>query len=293
MHPTITRALERLRQPAYTGENRCVPCTAVNLVIAAVLAVGAGVFFPPAGGLVFLVSVLAIYFRGYLVPGTPTLTKRYFPDWLLAKFDKAPEGYGLETEVDGEGLAASADEAATDQDPDSTHGRERRVSPEQALLSAGVVEPCADEDDLCLVADVREAWRAAMDDVIEGRRRQQVAHLLDADAETVAVNTGKPTDHVVVRLEGRVAARWESEGALIADIAGMDVLAERVPDWETYPIEQRSQLAGGLRAFLEQCPTCGGAISIDAETVESCCRSYEVYAITCNDCDARLLEVDA
>ena len=30
-------ALDRVRQPEYVGENRCLPCTVTNLVIAAIL----------------------------------------------------------------------------------------------------------------------------------------------------------------------------------------------------------------------------------------------------------------
>jgi hypothetical protein len=46
----------------------------------------------------------------------------------------------------------------------------------------------------------------------------------------------------------------------------------------------------GLRLFVETCPVCDGRVSIGEETVESCCRSYDVVAVACDDCDARLLE---
>jgi hypothetical protein len=82
MSITDGSVLDRVRQPEYTGENRCMPCTATNVVIAVLLSVGVGVLFPPAGVVVFALSLGAIWLRGYLVPGTPELTKRYFPDWL-------------------------------------------------------------------------------------------------------------------------------------------------------------------------------------------------------------------
>jgi len=295
MQSGLSRVLGRFRQPEYTGENRCIPCTGVNVAIAAVLSVVVGIVAPPAGVAVFVLSVLAIYLRGYLVPGTPTFTKRYFPDWLLAKFDKAPAGYGVEPGVDGDGLEATAESESSEQgaDDDSILSVGDRMTPEQALREANIVEPCADTDDLCLVEDARTEWHERMAEIEDGSRRHQVARMLGADSETLAVTTGEPTDHVVVRIEGRLAARWESEAALIADLAGSAMLASRLEVWDDLSVDKQSQFAGGLRAFLETCPTCGGAISIDAETVESCCRSYEVYAITCDDCGARLLEVDA
>ena len=60
----------RLRQPEYTGRNRCVPCTIVNLLIAVIITGGVAVVSIPLGGALFVVSLGAIYFRGYLVPGT-------------------------------------------------------------------------------------------------------------------------------------------------------------------------------------------------------------------------------
>ena len=84
--------LERFREPEYTGENRCVPCTVLNAALALALTVAAGAFGPVIALAVFVGSFASIYFRGYLVPGTPELTKRYLPDRVLAMFGKAPEG---------------------------------------------------------------------------------------------------------------------------------------------------------------------------------------------------------
>lgn len=100
MQSGLSRAFDQIRQPEYTGENRCIPCTTVNVVIAAVLATGIAVFNPLLAIAAFVASLAAIYLRGYLVPGTPALTKQYFPDWLLAKFDKGPaveeQSYGIQ-----------------------------------------------------------------------------------------------------------------------------------------------------------------------------------------------------
>ncbi|RQH00985.1 hypothetical protein [Natrarchaeobius oligotrophus] len=291
--------LERLRQPEYTGENRCIPCTAVNFVIAVALAGAVAVVAPLAAPPVLAVSLAAIYFRGYLVPGTPTLTKRYFPDRLLAKFDKqpAPGGGALEgdaaTKTEGaraDGRPAGATDEAT-VDP---------LDPESTFLAHEVVVPCRDlpapdadlpDDDLCLTRAVERAWRDEIETLRDGDRDAQVGAFLETDPELVSVENPSRGEGVRARIDGRLAARWESDAALVADLAGAAVLEERLPDWDRLPIETRSQLTNGLRTFVDRCPTCDGDISLDEETVESCCRSRDVYAITCEDCDARILEV--
>ncbi|WP_254766382.1 hypothetical protein [Salinilacihabitans rarus] len=270
MHSALSRTIDWLRQPEYTGENRCIPCTAVNMAIAVVLAAAAAIAVPPAGPVVLGVSLGAIYFRGYLVPGTPTLTKRYFPDWLLAAFDKAPADFEA---------------------PEATDVGRDGANPEETLLDAGVVAPCDDVDDLCLADDVREAWRERVVEYRDGDRERQVAAFLGVDPDGVAVASRGETDAVGARVDGGLAGRWESEAALLADIAGADVLADRVDGWGALSVQTRSRVASGLRAFVEVCPTCDGPISIDEETVESCCRSRQVYAVTCDDCGSRILEV--
>lgn len=188
---SVTDAIAWLRQPEYTGDNRCIPCTAANTVIAVSLAaaVGYGWFVVAGTGwwgaalAVLAISLTSIWLRGYLVPGTPELTKRYFPDWLLAYFDKAPEGYDTEAE--------SANE---------------EFDPEQLLLEAGVVEPCAQEDDLCLVDSFREAWNEQILELREaGAERDALADQLDVGRE--ALQFEDHGDGFVAFLEGRRAGQ--------------------------------------------------------------------------------------
>lgn len=285
----IAAFIERLRQPEYTGDNRCTPCTAVNVAIAGLLAIGVAVVSAPLAPIVLGLSLAAIYLRGYLVPGTPSLTKRYLPDWLLAMFDKGPEPAvtALENEHDREL------EDGFEPEPEP-------VDPEQVFLEHGVVTPCSGTtdggataadaaDDLCLTDGTRTAWRDAIEGIRDEDRERQVATFLESEPEAVTVT--QTDGHALARVDGRLAAKWESDAALVADLAGSRTLADRLPDWESLGIEQRSRLASGLRAFAEHCPACDGPVSLDAETVESCCRSYEVYAITCDDCSTRVLEV--
>lgn len=280
--------VERVRQPEYTGENRCIPCTFANGVIAVVLAAVAGAGWwalvaPGAGaagaaGVVLIASALGIWLRGYLVPGTPELTKRYFPDWLLAEFDKGPQaGAG--------GMAAGATAGE-----DATEELQGQVNPERVLLETGVVEPCADEDDLCLVAEFRAAWRERMGAIREeGAERAELANQLDLDPEDVQFE--EHGGAFVAFYEGRRAGQWESRAALIADLAAARVLPEWIDEWEHLAIGARSQLLGGLRIFIDECPDCGGPVVAGREVVESCCRSHEVVAANCQECGSRLLEL--
>ena len=274
MNASLARTLERFRQPEYTGENRCIPCTIVNVAIAAVLAAVVGIVAVPAGVAVFLCSLAAIYLRGYLVPGTPTLTKRYFPDWLLARFDKPPAE--LEA-VDERDAGADAD------------GRDDPVDPESFLLAHGVIAPCAEIDDLCLDDEVQTEWQARIAALRDGDREAQVADFLEVEPASLSMDVA--SDGVVARVNGRLGGRWESEAALLADLAGTDVLADRIPGWDSLELRERSTITSGLRAFVDVCPACDGPISIGEETVESCCRSHQVYAIACEECEQRVLEI--
>jgi len=177
--------ISRFRQPEYTGENRCMPCTVANTLMAAgasgATAVGGAVVAAPlvgaaAGGAVFVVSVLAIYLRGYLVPGTPELTKRYFPPWLLRLFGKEPV---LERHQPVE--------------------TEEGFDPETTLVRVGALEECADGDDLCLTDSFGDSWRTELDSLDTDTGRDELLELLDgwstrsSAARSWRDSTGRPS----------------------------------------------------------------------------------------------------
>jgi hypothetical protein len=233
----------------------------VNLLVAAALAVVAAVVWLPAGPAVLAASVAAIALRGYLVPGTPTLTKRYLPARVLAWFGKAP--------------------------PDDTGAAEVDVG--AALLAAGVVREGG--DDLVLAPDARSAWRERITtlrerDVGPDDVRSVLTGVEDLDLESHG-------DAWLARAEGRSVGRWESRAALLADVAGARLLSERLPEWDAAGPMARAEYLGGLRLFLERCPACDGPVSFGTETVTSCCAEREVVAVRCEDCGARLFESDA
>lgn len=264
----------QFRRPEYTGENRCIPCTAVNAVLTLLLAslvvgIAHGLGAQPVisvgmGTIVIAVGALSITFRGYLFPGTPALTRRYLPDRVLAVFDKGPMAeHDGTTELDAESLLATND----------------------------VVTECDDIDDLCLTDDFEAAWITAIDS-----RRDDAASLDDlATLLGVDPATLELTEHgeaVLVRRDGRRVGQWESDAAYIADMAAAAVLTDWVSSWGALSIDDRSRILQGLRPFLEACPVCEGQLLMDEETVSSCCRSIEVVAIECTGCDRRLMEME-
>jgi hypothetical protein len=273
---TADSFLSRVRQPEYTGENRCLPCTVVNIAIAGVVSVLVGVGASTAGGVVGIVAgvvvlslcLAAIYFRGYLVPGTPELTKRYFPEWLLALFGKQY--------VDGGQTGSRTTDAST-------------LDPEAELTAIDALEECPDGPDLCLTDDFRADWQAAITRVRDAdAERRELLGLLDVDDGEVEYEEYGAAFQAFV--DEMVVGKWESRAAFLADLGAASILERRHPDWESLGIRERSQLLNGLRLFVDACPTCGGTPEFGTDTVESCCSTHEVAAVACTDCGARLFE---
>ena len=286
--------LATLRSPEYTGENRCMPCTALNLVIAAALAVAVGVVFVPAGAAVLAMSLVVIYLRGYLVPGTPTLTKRYLPERVLAWFDKAD--HPVAGRPGGATVGAERAERADADGEDSPGANETEpVAPETLLADAGVVEEDPSTDDLRFTAAFADDWQAAVDllRADEAEREQAAAALFDPEAVRLDTNSrGQRTAHAADAEEAWRLGVWPSEGALIADLAATSTLAEWVAEWDDVSPQQRAGIAEALRSFMPACPLCGGTVEMTEETVESCCRSHDVLAVRCGDCEEHYLELD-
>jgi hypothetical protein len=272
----VASLVERVRQPEYTGANRCLPCTATNLVIAVVLsgvlgyaaiagglgaAVGAGI-----GGIVFVLSVAAIYVRGYLVPGTPELTKQYFPEWLLALFGKADDRETFETD--------------------------ENVDVEAILYEAAILEE-KPHGDLGLTESFEQEWYDQMEaERDEETSRQALADIIGVDAAGLEFQEFRDSAFVALYDDRRVG-RWESRAAFLADAAAGHVLPDYYDDWDEASPAARGQILAGLRLFIEECPDCGGDVRFGQEIVESCCRSYPVIAVTCEACNARIFEIDA
>lgn len=272
MASVVAHTIDRVRRPEYTGDNRCIPCTIANAVIAVGLALLLGVAValvaPVWAGVaiglaVVAVSMAAIVLRGYLVPYTPQLTKRYVPERVLALFDQHEPGLEMDPEAG--------------------------VDVERILLDAGVLRERADED-LEVVPSFAERWQAEIEAIEEEAGRETLADLLGAEPSDL---TFDEHGEAFVAADGGVrVGRWESRAAFLADVGAARILEDYVEGWSRATATERSRLLSGLRLFIETCPDCGGPVRFGQEVVESCCRSIDVVAVTCEECDARLFEMD-
>lgn len=335
-----TDLIERLEQPEYTGENRCGACTAVNLLLAAGLAALLGRRNRALGLLAFLGGAALIYLRGYLVPGTPKLTKKYLPEPVLALFgkderpasldaaltrhaadrtaddavavevDEAGGGADRETDTEaGDGSASATDaeaDAGTEVEPEADVGTDAASADvtredvqdllarpmDEVLEDFAVVEADEDADDLVLVDDFRLAWEETIDALADDPEARRGAF-----ADVVGVPVADV--HIEQRQDGRFYAlventathNWITEAAMLSDLAAHRALDD--PRWDVLDPEERLSVLRGFRVFLTTCPECGGPVSATDDVVESCCGAWDVVAVECGDCGARVLELEA
>lgn len=266
----ITESVPELKLAEYTGKNRCLPCTVINVIIALIITVAVGIYWL-LGGVAFLItSLLLIYFRGYLVPGTPTLTKRHLPAWLLSLFHEAAPPFQAEA-----------------MDTEATNTPIKRIdNPHDFLLDIGVIKPCRETDDVCLAPDFRHSWLERMADFRESGVPETITDLLEADASTVSVE--ERDESIKVGIDGQTVGVWDSRAALIVDLASFYELQERYSGWDELFEHDREQVVGGLRVFLETCPNCGGSLTQQSKTVENCCRTCTQKIAVCKVCDSYL-----
>lgn len=259
-------AVDAFRRPEYTGENRCLPCTVLNVVLVTGVSLSLAAWLEPVVGIATAtIGIGLVYLRGYVVPGTPYLTRRFLPNAVLSYFEHGPS----ETSPRG-----------NDGDSD--------FDPETEFLTAGVLTPCLDRDDLCLDSLFRASWRSEMSSVA-GDLDNAVYRLLPPAFDD-PVNVGFRGDTVVTQVSGTTVAEWPSRAAFVADAAGAAALAEVDSKWADRGFEERTKLLGGLRLWLDQCSLCDGDIELSEGTVESCCRSVDVVEASCTSCGARIFE---
>lgn len=255
---TVTNAIESVRQPEYTGENRCLPCTVMNVVIAAALGwLIAAAVSVRAGSIAFLFCASVIYARGYLIPGTPRLTKRHLPDRVHRLFGTHIETGGAE---------------------------DRNI--EGLLRDTGVVTDCRDEDDLCLTPPFRSAWRDRLVELREnGDELERMASRIGLPA-TDLTTEGSADGPFAITYEGDRIGIWSSKAAFIADLAAAPLLDERSPEWQEFEPMEQGQVLTALRSFLETCPMCDELITGNEEPFESCCTTGTRVSVECVDCGA-------
>ena len=254
----VRSLVRRGRDPVYTGPNRCWPCTAANVVLVALGAVAVGIAVPVAGVAVAALGLVAVWLRGYVVPGTPTLTRRYLPPSVRGWFGKAATG---------------RPPAAGD--------------PTDRLAALGVLAA----DDLELTPGFRDPWTDTAGALAgDGRAiRRAAGEVLSAPPGDVAIEDADG-DGVTLSVAGAWVGQWPSQTAVVADLATELTLSGS--GWDGIDRPERADLAARIRALAETCPVCDGHTRVSEDTVASCCGPTDVVAVTCPNCTSRLAEFD-
>jgi len=253
-----------IRRPAYTGENRCWPCTAVNLGFVGGLALWLYRRDRRLASLVAaVIGVAAVWVRGYVVPYTPAFAPRLVQALPIPESTFGKDGRG---DVPESGSLTGAELDGT--------------TVLEALAAAGAVE--ADEELIRPTAAVDTTWREEMD---------RLAGLsLDALADEAATiprltdtDPFSDGDGEWLVVDGGLVAR----PVVVAELAAYRALGEAVGD---RPV----RLAGAraFRMFLDSCPVC------ETELVESsavsCCGGYSdpqtkpEDLLVCPECEQRV-----
>ncbi|MFP9062108.1 hypothetical protein ACLI4R_16520 [Natrialbaceae archaeon A-chndr2] len=262
MDASVRNTLESFRQPEYTGENRCLPCTVINTILAVILAVAGWLLASWYVGLfVLALSVLLIGARGYLVPGTPELTKRYLPERVHRLFGTH---HG---------------------EPESEY--DEAFDLETFLRESEIAVECPDEADLCLEPSFQNRWqeeRSSVDTLED--RLERLAARLEVDPAELALEDSM--GGYAATYEGERIGLWPSEAAFLADLTVVPVLEERCPEWTELSSDEQGALITALRVFLEECPSCQGQLTGTSKTVESCCSTRTRESLECKGCGEQL-----
>lgn len=269
------RVRSSLRRPEYTGDNRCIPCTVVNVLLAGGVSAGiTGLTSLGIGLGSFVVFAVLIYFRGYLVPGTPALTQRYLPGRVLRWFGKRS------VTVDSAASVSTVD--ARDQSETES------VDPEAVLRDVGALAPSADGTDLRLTDEFARSWDGQIQRVASTDVMARLGRLLGRDPDDLSAETTEDGSYVLSDGETTLTV-WASEAALLADLAAARELERRYPAWTTMDVTTRGTLLQGLRVFLEECPACDGPLTLTEKSTDLCCGlTMETVTLECTGCGAVL-----
>ena len=254
----IGHLVDALSEPAYTGDRRCWPCTAVNAALVGLAALLIGRRWRRLAGVVVLgIGGLLIALRGYVVPYTPQFAPRLV--------DRLPVDFG----VDHAPPAEPSDSLVAADNPDQLVG---------VLIEAGVL---TGEEMLHLEDGFAEAWAREMD-ALRSKPDREVA---SAAAAAVPFDAESTVSGERLLVAGQRDA-WLSRPVAIAEAAGIEALVDAGVGRET-----AASAVGPLRMFLPVCPDCGGPVV--ESTVSNCCGGTKgVYdrpdreVLACGDCEA-------
>ena len=141
------------------------------------------------------------------------------------------------------------------------------VDPAVVLIAAGVLHDRPRAADTVIDGDFARAWGTRAARHLHGDPADVPASLASAvglpgsSLELVAIADQVTALHGTERL-----GTWESPVALCLDVAALELLPERVQEWDRLTVAARSEVVGALRLFVERCPDCGGAVVLETGT---------------------------
>ena len=264
-----------VRRPEHTGENRCWPCTAVNVVLAAVGGVVvAWLTAPGVGAVAAAVGLAAVWLRGYLLPGTP----RFAPPLVAAipggdRLFHTPEPAGDGGPPATGGSIADGDAAA----PADLLDR---------LVEHGVLE--VDGDAVAPTPAYDDRWHAEMDRLrgLETEELAAAAGEVSPAADARAVHADDEWIALGPPGGATVDETWLTRPVVIAEVAAYRA-AEGVPDRA-----MRLAAAETNRMFLQSCPDCGTELEQGVDM--PCCGGHTgpgdepAETLVCPACAVRL-----
>lgn len=289
MGTTIVGDFERIKNPNHTGENRCFPCTVLNLLIIIGVGLLIGVFQIYLGFAFTIIGIVVIYFRGYLVPYTPLITEYLFLDRLVGHFTRSHSAtsnstYGSKTNGDTDQSLVETEFETIQQ---LNRYRENKVDPALFLHDCGILE--------CV--DTSGNWQFS--NGIIGDIDQ---HIQEYRSNLISLSTFEeffdvPRDHLelknreypVIRVNRRIW-KWPTRSALIIDLALEKTIREYTSEWEALPLRQRMEILESFRPLYAKCPLCSADLELTEHMHESCCRSAKVHQLRCAECGECITE---
>lgn len=299
--------LDSLRRPAYTGAQRCLPCTVLNVGVLAVSVLALAHRKRRVSALALAaVGAGAIWLRGYFLPYTPWFAPRLVARIPLldgvfhASDDRTgvPDGPSSLADAGGGAVADDDGVAAFDAGRDETtiDGDGNADAILERLLASGVL--VAEGEDLSLAPEVSERWQAEIRSLRSLTSERLATEALETaptatDARVIDGDRPDEDGRWIALGDGDAIATetWLSRPVAIAEVAAVRALGA----FDLSP-EARLEAAHPLRMFLTTCPDCGGRIK--ETTTTTCCGGVTdprgpQDVLACEDCNERLFTFPA
>lgn len=252
-----------LRNPRYTGANRCWPCTVVNvLIVAGIAGIAVIAGFRLVAGIVVVVGLAAIVLRGYVIPGTPQFTQ-YLPDPVLALFGKRQPEMTVPDDIVA---ALEATEVLAE-----TTGDIELVESFRTTYEERASELVDDSD--ALAATIKQQF----DDVTEIVTVRGMA----GNERWLAQNDNETT-----------LIQWEDRQIVAMDAAGAELLADRI-DWHQRDLHEQQAALATLRRGARTCPDCRSDLEMDDGPDTVCCGGRSLTgALRCPSCEYPVVDTN-